>query len=180
MVVEAGPRRDQPIPTPPDGAAGEEPRLYLTCTMAGMSYLVPTGVVREVEEVGAVTPVPATPQWLRGVMNLRGTIIAVVDLAHFLGLTAAPGNSAEALICALDDELTLALAVDTVSTIRTLAQTEILPLPEQAAAETRDPVFQYLTGLYRVTPGDADGLLGVLDLTGLLRTLIAERLGVPG
>jgi chemotaxis signal transduction protein len=162
MVVEAGPRRDQPMPTPPDGAAGEEPRLYLTCTMAGMSYLVPTGVVREVEEVGAVTPVPATPQWLRGVMNLRGTI------------------SAEALICALDDELTLALAVDTVSTIRTLAQTEILPLPEQAAAETRDPVFQYLTGLYRVTPGDADGLLGVLDLTGLLRTLIAERLGVPG
>jgi len=180
MVVEAGPRRDQPMPMPPDGAAGEEPRLYLTCTMAGMSYLVPTGVVREVEEVGAVTPVPATPQWLRGVMNLRGTIIAVVDLAHFLGLTAVPGNSAEALICALDDELTLALAVDTVSTIRTLAQTEILPLPEQAAAETRDPVFQYLTGLYRVTPGDADGLLGVLDLTGLLRTLIAERLGVPG
>lgn len=180
MVVEAGPRRDQPVVAPPDVAAGEAPRLYLTCTMAGMSYLVPTSAVREVEEVGAITPVPATPRWLRGVMNLRGAIVAVVDLALFLGLTAMPGAGTEALICTLDDDLTLALAVDTVSTIRTLTQAEILPLPEQATGETRDPVFHYLTGLYRVASGDAAGLLGVLNLTSLLHTLVAERLHVPG
>jgi purine-binding chemotaxis protein CheW len=179
MVVEAGPRHDQPTLASAD-AAGEAPRLYLTCTMAGMSYLVPTSAVREVEEVGAITPVPATPRWLRGVMNLRGAIVAVIDLALFLGLTATPGAGTEALICALDDDLTLALAVDTVSTIRTLAQAEILSLPEHAAGETRDPVFQYLTGLYRVASGDAAGLLGVLNLTGLLHTLVAERLHVPG
>src|ERR671933_32468 len=93
-------------------------RLYLTCVVGGETYLVPAGAIREVEEVRAVTPVPNTPAWLLGVMNLRGAIVGVADLARFLGLAGpgqqprpAPGRSAagtaEALVCG-EDEATVA------------------------------------------------------------------------
>ena len=83
-------------PPASDGAR----QIYLTCAMHGASYLVPMAAIREVEEVGGLTPVPNTPPWLRGVMNLRGMIVGVVDLAQFLGLAADQALSTEALICA--------------------------------------------------------------------------------
>ncbi len=170
----------------PDGsAAGVEVddaaprRLYLTCVVGGETYLVPAGSIREVEEVRAVTPVPNTPAWLLGVMNLRGSIVGVADLARFLGLAGAgphprlaPGGSAstmaEALVCG-QDEATVALAVEAVSAIRPLADAEILPLPELHGEGVAPTATRYLAGLYREA-GDA-ALVGVLDLDRVLRAL---------
>ncbi len=174
MVTTASPRHDTARHT------RETDRLYLTCTLAGSRYLLPAGAVREVEEITATTPVPSTPPWVRGVMNLRGTIIAVVDLAHFLGLTDAPGNDSEALICTpggtgreSDDDLLLALAVEAVSTIRTLADDAILPLPVGGDERT----MRYLSGFYRAPTHDDETpeLLGVLDLHALLNALRIEQ-----
>ena len=161
--------------TPTPQATGEG-RLYLTCTLAGERYLVAAGVVREVEEVTSVTPIPAAPAWLRGVMNLRGTIVAVADLAAFLGLEST-GTGDEALICITGEptgvggeEQFIALAVDAVSTIRSLREGELLPLPER----DRVGIDRYLAGLYR-TPtreGNSGELLGVLDVEVLLVTLL--------
>ncbi len=162
-----------------DEGAGQ---LYLTCVLAGARYLVPASAVREVEEVGAITPMPATPSWLRGVMNLRGTIVGVVDLAHFLGLAADQSLATEALVCAPrgagregDDDLLIALAVEAVSNIRTLAATDILPLPEQPQSGA---IAAYLIGLYRAPAGVNRGeeLLGVLDLEALLHALVTDQL----
>lgn len=182
MVAAIEPRREPRY----DAAPGREAvgHLYLTCVLAGNRYLVPASVVREVEEIRAVTPVPATPSWLRGVMNLRGTILGVIDLAHFLGLLPAAGASTEALICApqsagreADDDLLLALAVDAVSTIRSLAAGEILPVPEQPAGQA----LPYLIGLYRASGvgGDTEQLIGVLDLESLLRDVTLDQLASP-
>lgn len=160
-------------PAPPSGRAGQ---LYLTCTLAGERYLVAAGVVREVEEVSGVTPIPAAPSWLRGVMNLRGTIVAVADLATFLGLEAA-GTGEEALICITGEstgtggeDQFIALTVDAVSTIRALGADELLPLPERDQAG----IDRYLAGLYRTPARDgvAGELLGVLDLEVLLGALL--------
>lgn len=141
-------------------------QLYLTCTMQGISYLMPTDLIHEVEEIGAITPVPNTPPWLLGVMNLRGAIVSVIDLPYFLGLPREAGAGTEALICAADD-LTVALAVDTVSAIRSLSGSDILPLPEQIEG----PAARYLVGLYRASDEQSVDLLGVLDLEQLLRAL---------
>jgi purine-binding chemotaxis protein CheW len=165
-----------------DGGAGQ---LYLTCMLAGARYLVPASAVREVEEVGAITPMPATAPWLRGVMNLRGTIVGVVDLAQFLGLVADQGLGTEALICAPggagragDDDLLIALAVEAVSNIRTLGPRDLLPLPEQPQSGA---MAAYLIGLYRAPAGVNRGeeLIGVLDLDGLLRALVSDQLAEP-
>jgi len=180
MVTMASPRNEQQAP------AQDVDRLYLTCALAGKRYLLPTRLVREVEEIGAITPVPATPSWLRGVMNLRGTIVPVIDLAHFLDLAPAPSSGGEALICTTgdsardnDDDLLVALAVDGVSNIRSFGAAEIIPLPEsqQAAATTR-----HWAGFYRMPSADgaAAELLGVLDLSAVLKTLTLDEQGNAG
>jgi purine-binding chemotaxis protein CheW len=164
---------------------GVASQLYLTCVLAGTRYLVPASAVREVEEVGAITPVPATPSWLRGVMNLRGMIVGVVNLAQFLGLATDQALGTEALICAPrsdgragDDDLLIALAVEAVSNIRTLAVDELLPLPDQPQS---DAVAAHLIGLYRAPAGAGRGeeLLGVLDLEGLLRIFVVDQVAAP-
>lgn len=161
-------------------------RLYLTCTLGGARYLLPTKMVREVEEIGAITPVPMTPIWLRGVMNLRGTIVPVVDLALFLELTATPMSGGEALICTTgevanesDDDQLIALAVEAVSNIHSFGAAEIVPMPEgrQAGAGAR-----HWTGYYRAPVRDEtmSELLGVLDLSALLDTLSIDGQGAIG
>ena len=106
------------------------------------------------------------PPWLRGVMNLRGTIVPVVDVARFLGFTEELSRGAEALICG-DDDAPLALLVDAVGTIRPATGAEIVPVPEHVEGM----LARYLTGLYRAP----DGLLGVLDFRQLLRALELGR-----
>ncbi len=172
-------------PRTASGQDGGAPRLYLTCVLAGSRYLIPASAVREVEEVGAITPVPATRAWLRGVMNLRGMIVGVVDLAQFLGLVSDQALGTEALICNTrddgregDDDLLIALAVEAVSNIRTLGADDLMPVPDHAQA---DAIGAYLSGLYRApaAAGRPEELLGVLDLEALLRALVADQLAAP-
>lgn len=187
MVAETQVRRETAAGVPdPQAAVGTqapgggqdrsegERQLYLTCTIGGVNYLVSKDAIREVEEVGAVTPVPNTPPWLRGVMNLRGDIIGVIDLARLLSVTHEGATGSEALIYS-DGELTLALAVDTVNTIRSLASAEILPLPEQPEGGQGEAAGA-LAGLYRAP----EGLLGVLDPQRLVRALELEHLQTTG
>lgn len=59
---------------------------WLAVDCAGHGLLFPLKEAGEIFNVGVVTPVPHTQQWFSGVVNLRGAICTVVDLAAFLGL----------------------------------------------------------------------------------------------
>lgn len=63
----------------------EQPQ-YLTFHVAGEEYAVGILQVREIIEYGTVTKVPTMPEFVRGVINLRGSVVPVVDLAAKLGL----------------------------------------------------------------------------------------------
>jgi purine-binding chemotaxis protein CheW len=54
---------------------------YLTFMIAGEEYAVSLLKVREIIEYDTVTEVPRTPEWIRGVINLRGSVVPVIDLA---------------------------------------------------------------------------------------------------
>jgi purine-binding chemotaxis protein CheW len=66
--------------------------VHVRLTVAGEAYAVPVGSVLEVVPLGEVTDVPGSRAELLGVLNLRGQILAVADLAPILGL----GRAAEA------------------------------------------------------------------------------------
>jgi purine-binding chemotaxis protein CheW len=59
---------------------------FLTFHLAGDEYAVPVLKVTEIIECTALTRVPGTPAWIRGVLNLRGSVAPVIDLAVKFGL----------------------------------------------------------------------------------------------
>src|SRR5512140_2425288 len=68
-------------------AAATESSQYLTFKLDQELYAVDIAKVREVLEVTSVTKVPRTPDFMRGVINLRGNVVPVVDMRLKLGLT---------------------------------------------------------------------------------------------
>src|ERR1700694_5472769 len=61
--------------------ADQDIRQYLTFMIAGEEYAVSLLKVKEIIEYDTVTEIPKTPEWVRGVINLRGNVVPVIDLA---------------------------------------------------------------------------------------------------
>ena len=59
----------------------QDVQQYLTFMIAGEEYAVSLLKVKEIIEYDTVTEIPKTPQWVRGVINLRGNVVPVIDLA---------------------------------------------------------------------------------------------------
>ena len=70
--------------------AQENQRQYLTFFLADEQYAVGVLNVKEIIEYGVVTRVPTTPPYIRGVINLRGSVVPVVDLSVKFGLQECP------------------------------------------------------------------------------------------
>jgi purine-binding chemotaxis protein CheW len=101
-------------------------------------YGLPVDVVREVVSEYRLTPVPCAPGFVLGVVNLRGEIVSVTDLAAVLGLPAPARLRAAPLVVVSSDGVTTALAVDSVGDIAEVATDAVrppLPLLDQAHAD---------------------------------------------
>jgi purine-binding chemotaxis protein CheW len=106
---------------------------YLTFFTAGEEYAINIGKVCEIVEYEAVTTVPNTPAWIRGVTNLRGRVIPVVDLAVKFGL---PASRVSKLSCVIitdvifqGENLTMGVLADSVSQVIDLSAEEIEQTP---------------------------------------------------
>src|SRR5579863_1332525 len=75
---------------------------YLTFVIGGEEYAVSLLKVKEIIEYDVVTEIPKTPQWVRGVINLRGNVVPVVDLAVKFRL---PASVAGKLTCIVITEV---------------------------------------------------------------------------
>ena len=118
--------------------------------------------VREIAEYRALTPVPMTAPWMRGVMNLRGTVVPVVDLAARLGLGRTNVSRRTCLIIVeMDDDaerVVIAVMVDRVSRVVQVDPSEIQEPPPFGLG------IDFVPGLVRVD----DRLIVLLDLTAIL------------
>jgi purine-binding chemotaxis protein CheW len=102
---------------------------YLTFFIAGEEYAVNILKVKEIIEYDTVTVVPNTAPWIRGVTNLRGNVVPVIDLAVKLGLPASQASRFSCIVItevSYDDEtLTLGVMADSVSQVLDFPQNEI-------------------------------------------------------
>ncbi len=118
------------------GRAGGQPApagKYLTFVVGDEEYGVPVLKAREIIKMMDVTPVPQTPRHVRGVINLRGKVIPVVDLRLKFGLPA-PEASDRTCIIVVDVQLPhgcvrMGVVVDAVSEVLTLSGGEIEAAP---------------------------------------------------
>jgi purine-binding chemotaxis protein CheW len=148
------------LPDPPRPAAASR---FVLFTVAAAVYAVAEDYVTELERVPRVTPVPRLPEWLRGVTNLRGEIVSVVDLRVYLGFAGHVPPTARLLVVRLLDEpFTTGLIVDAVDRIVTLRPEDITP----PASPLEGALAPYLTGVCRL----GERLVAVLDLDRLLRS----------
>ncbi len=110
-----------------------ERRQYLSFTLAGNDYAVAILQVKEILQYEAVTPVPSVPRSIRGVINLRGAVVPVVDLAVKFGLPGTPVTKRTCIViveAALEGECTvLGLVVDVVREVLELGPQDVEPPP---------------------------------------------------
>jgi purine-binding chemotaxis protein CheW len=140
--------------------AAVETRDYVVFRIAGERYALPSTVAREVLRLPRLVRVPRVAGHIRGVINLRGQIVAVTDLRPLLGLTGEETPAAGQLIVVEAAGLLTALLTDRVEGIRTLDLTAIEPVTEGLSGFPRDAAAGQVVG--------ADGLLVLLDLESIL------------
>jgi purine-binding chemotaxis protein CheW len=150
-----------------------EREQYLSFTLAGAPYAVAILRVREILQYAPPTRVPSVPAWIRGVMDLRGAVIPVVDLGLKLGLAETSITKRTSVLVVEADlsgeRSTMGLLADAVSEVLELGPKDVEPPP---AFGTPVPP-EYLRGAVRTE----DGFVLLLDLE---RALASELDARPG
>ncbi|MBO8142023.1 MAG: chemotaxis protein CheW [Firmicutes bacterium] len=136
--------------------------------LAGELYGVDIQQVREIIRVPEVTRVPRTPDFVEGVINLRGSVIPVLDLRKRFRLPAGEADRERRIVVVEMGEQTLGVIVDAVSEVLRLDQDRIEP-PSPYIVNVDS---QYITGIARLE----DRLIILLDLNKVLSAGEREEL----
>ncbi|PKO85151.1 MAG: chemotaxis protein CheW [Betaproteobacteria bacterium HGW-Betaproteobacteria-12] len=121
------------------------PAQYLTFSLAGEMFGVGILNVKEIIEFGNLTEIPMMPAFIRGVINLRGAVVPVIDLAaRFGGKSTEVGRRTCIVIVEVPDEDTrhdIGIIVDAVSEVLEIPGSEIEPPPSFGARIRADFIF---------------------------------------
>lgn len=115
-----------------EDSAGEE-HQFLTFVLAEETYALPILRIREIIEYGQLTRVPMVPDFIRGVINLRGSVVPVIDLSRRFGKKAShtTRKSCIVVIEIEDAEQTqeIGVLVDAVNEVIEIPATQVEPAP---------------------------------------------------
>lgn len=167
-----------PAPSPSQqglagGARGDPAGQYLTFTLGREEYAIPILKVQEIKGRSAVTPIPNTPPWVKGVMNLRGTVVPVVGLREKFGLAPVPYDKFTVIIVVDVGGKTVGVVVDTVSDVMDLPAASIEAPP--ALGDGTDTSF--MTGMAK----HGDRLITLLEVdTAIGGAALGLTVGLAG
>nr|WP_316656612.1 chemotaxis protein CheW [uncultured Gellertiella sp.] len=97
-------------------------------------FCVKTTTIREIRGWAPSTPIPHSPPEIIGVMNLRGSVIPIIDLAYKLGMKSTVANERSAIVVAEVHTMVIGMLVDRVSDILTIPSSQVQPVPEVTAS----------------------------------------------
>lgn len=133
---------------------------FLTFTLGQEEYGIDILKVQEIRGYDAVTAIANTPAFIKGVVNLRGTIVPIVDLRIKFNLGRAEYNQFTVVIILNLGQRVLGAVVDSVSDVITLEADQIRPTPEfDSALDT-----QYILGLGTV----GENMIILIDIEKLM------------
>lgn len=116
--------------------------------------------IREIIRTGPITPIPDSPEFIKGVANVRGEIIVVIDLKARLLLPGASGGQSKHIVVTAEGKNLFGLMVDEVTEVLRLPETQIKHAPDIVASLDR----RYIGGVLTID----DRLIILLDLTKVL------------
>jgi purine-binding chemotaxis protein CheW len=150
---------------------------YLSFFLAGEEYALGILQVREIIEYNTVTRMPGSPSWVRGVFNLRGRVVPLVELAARLGLPPSPPSRWSCIVVVEvtreDQRLVLGLLADTIGQVLELKPEDVEPPPSLGTPIHAD----YLLGMAR-SANNPDFVL-LLDADKLFSTQEVLQAGRP-
>jgi purine-binding chemotaxis protein CheW len=142
---------------------------FLSFELADELYAVPIGKVREL--LGGVmrpTRIPNAPAFLKGIVNLRGTLLPIVDLREEFGLPAAPFGKYTVVIVTEVGGVPIGVVVDRAVDVVTFGPEEIRPQPARLDAHVQT---EFIKGLAQVS----ERLVVILDMDSILTD---EQMGI--
>lgn len=137
---------------------------YLTFRIGGDEYGLEIGKVREIVELMRITTVPRTPEFIKGVINLRGSVIPIVELRSKFGMPSVPDTQETCVIVVeiVKEGLpaSMGIIVDAVSEVMDISTGDI----DKAPSFGVDLDTSYILGVAK-TPG---GVKILLDIENVL------------
>jgi purine-binding chemotaxis protein CheW len=154
-------------------AKGENTR-YLSFTLGEEEFAIPLLYVKEVIAVPEVTPVPFTPAYFLGIMNLRGQVISVLDLRLKMGIKSNQSAETAVIICDLDP-LCLGVVVDSINSVVAPSAEDLAERPEIQSQRSSE----FITGVFKKEKSlvlllDIAKALSVEDIQTLKKNLTSK------
>ena len=134
----------------------------LTFQVGKQEYAIDIMSVREIRGWSKATPLPHAPKFVRGVINLRGTVLTIVDLADRLGMGPTKTNERNVIIVVHTGKETVGLLVDAVSDILAINKSDLQTPPEMSADNNQTFVSALMIA--------DDRMIRILALTAALPT----------
>ncbi len=163
----------------------EEEGQFLTFLLAREMFAISIQSIKEIIEYGQLTPVPLMPDFVRGVINLRGQVVPVVDLQVRLGRPATPVGKrtciviSEVSVGTEGETEVMGVVVDSVSEVLGIPASQIERAPQFGANVRQD----FIAGLGKLDEKfvvilNMDKVLSVDELSSLVEVLDAEDTGI--
>jgi purine-binding chemotaxis protein CheW len=146
--------------TPQSQAQGAGHKELISFRIGAQEFCVDIMAIREIRGWTAATALPQSPSFVKGVINLRGAVLPIVDLASRLGFESGEASDRNVIIVAQIGDQVVGLLVDAVSDILTVTEDMIQPTPDVAS----DTAKTFVRGLIAM-----DGRM--ISLIGLERVL---------
>lgn len=134
-------------------------RELITFEVGGQSFALDVMAIREIRAWSPTTRLPKVPSYVAGVVNLRGKVLSVIDLAARLGWESTEPTSRHAIIVTQLGSQMAGLIVESVNDIVTLPADQLQPAPANAG----DALAPFLEGLAAIN----DRMVMVLELASL-------------
>ena len=147
-------------------ASGKEKKQYVVFKIASQEFGADIHKVSIIEKAMNIARVPTTPAYIKGVVNLRGEIIPVMDLRTKFGLEPVEADDDTRIIMFKFNEMTLGLIVDSVAEVVTFAENEL----ESVTSITNDRTLDYIVGIGKV----GQRLVTLLNIEKLIADLCAK------
>ena len=139
---------------------------YLTFFIDGQLYALPTSQIMEIIRMQPITFFPNLPEYVKGVINLRGKIVPLIDMRLKFAKSPADYDSLTSIVIAENGSMTAGLIVDAVKDVRDVAKSRIFDAP----GRERSIGARYVRSIVSLEKGSAM----ILDLDRVLSA------GAPG
>jgi purine-binding chemotaxis protein CheW len=149
-------------PATPAPATGPWPGTVLSLSLAGQAFAIDIACVREIRSFEPPTPLPGAAAGVLGVINLRGTIVPVIDLRCRLGLPARAGGAGSAVVVVEQPSRLDGVVVDAVDDVLEIAPSQWRPVPPLGLLSMRQAHLRALASVDQ-------RLVQLLDMAALLR-----------